>query len=102
GPAIVITVVLGVAYLLVSMAANRYRREGLRLWLYRCNWGYGAIPKWTEESGHADQMQSLLNILLRPSVLGKASIYRGERMPEKWLGHWIQIQFSATLEGQTA
>ncbi|MDZ5605492.1 hypothetical protein SJI00_22235, partial [Pseudomonas sp. RP23018S] len=102
GPAIVATAVLGIAYFLISMAANRYKREDLRLWLYRCNWGRGAVPKWTDSHGHADQMQSLLNILMRPSVLGRASTYGGERMPKKWLGHWVQIQFPATQEGQIA
>ncbi|MDZ5605490.1 hypothetical protein SJI00_22225, partial [Pseudomonas sp. RP23018S] len=99
-PAIIATAVLGVAYLLISMAANHFKREGLRLWLYRCNWGRGAIPEWIESHGHADQMQSLLNILMRPSVFAKAFIYGGERTPQKWLGHWIQIQFPALLEGQ--
>jgi len=100
-PAIIAIAVLGVAYLLTGMIANYYKREGLRLWLYRCTWGRGSIAEWTESQGHADEMQSLLNILMEPSVFGKASVYGGERTPKKWLGHWIQIQFPAVLEGQS-
>ncbi|MDD2048283.1 T6SS effector BTH_I2691 family protein, partial [Pseudomonas putida] len=40
-PVTIIIALLGIAYLMVSMAANRFKREGLRLWLYRCSWGRG-------------------------------------------------------------
>ncbi|MDZ5602886.1 hypothetical protein SJI00_08870, partial [Pseudomonas sp. RP23018S] len=99
-PVMITIALLGIAYLLISMAANRYKREELRLWLYRCNWGRGAVREWLDEKGHVCQMQSLLEILSRPSVVGKAIVYGGERMPRKWLGHWLQIQLPAMLEGQ--
>ncbi|MET3055273.1 hypothetical protein ABXV19_26165, partial [Pseudomonas alkylphenolica] len=35
-PVTITLALLGIAYLMVSMAANRFKREGLRLWLYRC------------------------------------------------------------------
>ncbi|KJJ94647.1 hypothetical protein UB47_25260, partial [Pseudomonas sp. 5] len=43
-PVTITLALLGIAYLMVSMAANRFKREGLRLWLYRCCWGRGATP----------------------------------------------------------
>ncbi|KJJ94807.1 hypothetical protein UB47_25255, partial [Pseudomonas sp. 5] len=43
-PVTIMLALLGIAYLMVSMAANRFKREGLRLWLYRCSWGRGATP----------------------------------------------------------
>ncbi|MET3055274.1 hypothetical protein ABXV19_26170, partial [Pseudomonas alkylphenolica] len=36
-PVTITLALLGIAYLMVSMAANRFKREGLRLWLYRCS-----------------------------------------------------------------
>lgn len=38
-PVTIIIALLGVIYLISSMIANQYKREGLRLWLYRCSWG---------------------------------------------------------------
>ena len=38
-PVTIIIALLGVIYLIASMVANQYKREGLRLWLYRSSWG---------------------------------------------------------------
>lgn len=98
-PVTIILAVLGVAYLMITMAANRYKREGLRLWLYRCNWGRGATPEWLENDGHSKQMQELLETLQRPSVLGKSLYYGGGSTPRKSFGFWAQIQLPAALGG---
>ncbi|MDZ5602888.1 hypothetical protein SJI00_08880 [Pseudomonas sp. RP23018S] len=100
GPLIIITAVLGIAYLLISSAANRYKREGLRLWLYRSIWGRGAIFEWMGSTGHTKQMHALWTILNQPSVVARALTYGGERTPRRFIGHWIQIQFPATFEGK--
>lgn len=99
-PVIIIAAVLGIAYLMITMAANRYKREGLRLWLYRCNWGRGTNPEWLGDEGHPKQMQALLETLQRPSVLGRALYYGGGSTPRKWVGFWIQIQVPNALQGQ--
>jgi hypothetical protein len=99
-PVTIILAILGISYLMISMEANRYKREGLRLWLYQCNWGRGAVSKWLGDEGHPKQMQALLETLQRPSVLGRALHYGGGHTPRKWLGFWIQIQVPASLAGK--
>jgi hypothetical protein len=97
---IIIVAVLGIAYLLISMEANRYKREGLRLWLYRCNWGRGAEPKWLGDEGHKKQTYALLETLQRPSVLARALYHGGGSTPRKWLGFWVQIQLPIAVAGE--
>ena len=99
-PVFIIVAFLGIAYLMISMAANHYKREGLRLWLYQCNWGRGAVSKWLGDEGYPKQMQALLETLQRPSVLGRAIYYGGGSTPRKWLGFWVQIQVPASLAGK--
>ncbi|WP_426202226.1 T6SS effector BTH_I2691 family protein [Pseudomonas sp. TWP3-1] len=99
-PVTIILAILGIAYLMITMAANRYKRDGLRLWLYRCNWGHGAELEWSGDEGHQKQTQALLETLQRPSVLGRALYYGGGSTPRKWLGFWVQIQLPSTLQGQ--
>ncbi|MGY2261283.1 T6SS effector BTH_I2691 family protein, partial [Pseudomonas sp. SDO55104_S430] len=99
-PVIITLAILGIAYLMISMAANRYKREGLRLWLYRCNWGRGSIPEWQGDEGHFKQMQALLETLQRPSVGGRALSSGGGSTPRKNLGFWLQIQVPNTLAGK--
>ena len=82
------------------MAANRYKREGLRLWLYRCNWGRGAEPKWLGDEGHKKQTYALLETLQRPSVLARALYHGGGSTPRKWLGFWVQIQLPIAVAGE--
>ncbi|MBK5374803.1 hypothetical protein JFT81_09150 [Pseudomonas sp. TH43] len=100
GPVTIILAILGIAYLMITMAANRYKRDGLRLWLYRCNWGLGAEPEWLGDEGYQKQTQALLETLQRPSVLGRALYYGGGSTPRKWLGFWVQIQLPSTLQRQ--
>ncbi|MDY7065819.1 hypothetical protein PsexTeo8_22680 [Pseudomonas extremaustralis] len=99
-PITIIFAVLGIAYLLISMAANHYKREGLRLWLYRCNWGRGTEPKWLGEEGHRKQTYALLETLQRPSVLARALYHGGGSTPRKWLGFWVQIQLPIAVAGE--
>lgn len=100
-PVTIILALLGITYLLVSMAANRYKREGLRLWLYRCNWGQGAILEWQNgDEGFHRQMQALLETLQRPSVVGKALYQERERLTTRWHGFWLQIQIPRMLAGK--
>lgn len=99
-PVTILLALLGIAYLLITMVANRYKREGLRLWLYRCNWGLGAIPGWQGSQGHRSQMMGLLETLQRPSVVGKALFQMHERRPAEWHGFWLHIQIPRLLAGK--
>ncbi len=99
-PVTIILAVLGIAYLMITAVANRYKREGLRLWLYQCSWGRGAKPEWLGNEGHSKQMTALLETLQRPTLAGRALHYDGERMPRRWLGFWVQIQVPNALAGK--
>ncbi|MEG1817614.1 MAG: hypothetical protein RR264_17085, partial [Pseudomonas sp.] len=99
-PVTILLAGLGLAYLLITMAANRYKREGLRLWLHRCSWGRGAKPEWMDNDGHPRQMRALLETLQRPTVAGRALYYGGGSTPRKWLGFWVQVQVPAALAGK--
>nr|WP_280040515.1 hypothetical protein [Pseudomonas sp. Hg5Tf]MDH2557708.1 hypothetical protein [Pseudomonas sp. Hg5Tf] len=99
-PVTIMLALLGIAYLMVSMAANRFKREGLRLWLYRCSWGRGATPASQGKEGHLEQMQMLLETLQRPTVMARALSYGGGSTPRRWLGFWVQIQLPAALAGK--
>ncbi|PSS59103.1 T6SS effector BTH_I2691 family protein [Pseudomonas sp. BBP2017] len=99
-PVTITLALLGIAYLMVSMAANRFKREGLRLWLYRCSWGRGATPEWLGDDGHLKQMTSLMETLQRPTVMGRTLYYGGGSTPRKCLGFWVQIQVPAALAGK--
>lgn len=99
-PVTIILALLGITYLMVSMAANRVKREGLRLWLYRCSWGRGATAQWQGEKGHLEQMQALLETLQRPTVVGRALSHGGGSTPRRWLGFWVQIQLPTALAGK--
>ncbi|HEK0151765.1 TPA: hypothetical protein SMO43_001427 [Pseudomonas aeruginosa] len=104
----VIVAILGILYLATTLFANRYKREGLRLWLHRCSWGHNPQPDWSSgESGHAEQLRSLAEILLRPSLLARGvsrvvnlgtnahGPYRTE-----WQGFWVELILPASLAGQ--
>ncbi len=99
-PVTIFLAVLGISYLMITMAANRYKREGLRLWLYRCNWGRGSLSEWQGNEGHLKQMQALLETLQRPSLLGRALYHGGGSTPRKFSGFWLQLQLPAALAGK--
>ncbi|AIL63363.1 T6SS effector BTH_I2691 family protein [Pseudomonas alkylphenolica] len=99
-PVTIILALLGIAYLMVTMAANRFKREGLRLWLYRCTWGRGTTPEWLGDEGHREQMNTLMETLQRPTVVGRALYHGGGSTPRKWLGFWLQIQVPTALAGK--
>jgi hypothetical protein len=99
-PVIIILALIGIAYLMITMEANRYKREGYRLWLYKCSWGRRAAEIWLGDEGHTKQMQALLETLQRPSVLGKALHHGGGSTQRIWSGFWVHIQVPAALAGK--
>jgi hypothetical protein len=100
-PLTIAIAILGVLYLWLTMRANRYKREGLRLWLYRCTWGREPTPEWVGDKGHARQIQALLEILQQPTVLGKALAEPWGRGLMRPVGFWVQVQLPAVLAGKT-
>ncbi|MWV14740.1 hypothetical protein F3I16_01670 [Pseudomonas sp. L-22-4S-12] len=99
GPVAVLIAVLGVLYLLSSMVANHYKREGLRLWLHRCSWG--KAPQWSHsDDDHKAAQRALAEICLRPSLLARATaapLY--DRGPRRYTGFWLQLLLPAELDG---
>ncbi len=98
-PVTIVLGALGIAYLLFSVHANRYKREGLRLWLYRCSWGKAPEDTWVGIDGHKTQLMALLEILQRPSVWARAVYTYPDRGPQRCLGFWVQLLLPATLAG---
>ena len=98
-PVTIIIALLGVIYLISSMLANQYKREGLRLWLYRSSWGKS--PTWTHsDKDHKDELRTLKEICLRPSLAVRASTlsYYG-RGPRIYTGFWLQLLLPSELAG---
>lgn len=98
-PVTIIIALLGVIYLIASMVANQYKREGLRLWLYRSSWGKS--PTWTHsDEDHKKELRTLTEICLRPSLAARASTlpYYG-RGPRIYTGFWLQLLLPSKLEG---
>ncbi|TLX64203.1 hypothetical protein DN820_07770 [Stutzerimonas nosocomialis] len=98
-PVTIIIALLGVIYLISSMIANQYKREGLRLWLYRSSWGKS--PIWTHSNeDHKDELRTLKEICLRPSLATRASTlpYYG-RGPRIYTGFWLQLLLPSELAG---
>lgn len=100
-PVTIIIALLGVIYLISSMIANQYKREGLRLWLYRSSWGKS--PTWTHsDEHHKEELRTLKEICLRPSLAARASTlaYYG-RGPRIYTGFWLQLLLPSELAGTT-
>jgi len=98
-PVTIIIALLGVIYLISSMIANQYKREGLRLWLYRCSWG--KTPTWSHsDEDHKDELRTLREICLRPSVVARAtSLPYYDRGPRAYTGFWLQLLLPSELAG---
>ena len=98
-PVTIIIALLGVIYLISSMAANQYKREGLRLWLYRSSWGRS--PSWTySDEDHKDELRTLKEICLRPSLAARAStLPYYDRGPRIYTGFWLQLLLPSDLAG---
>ncbi|WP_431024832.1 T6SS effector BTH_I2691 family protein [Halomonas sp. H5] len=95
--------IAGVVYLFASYFANRYHREGIRLWLYRSGWGKS--PRWSnDDEGRTTEWRALLETLYQPTVrlepvtrLG----YQGPRAVNVHQGFWLKIALPSMLAGET-
>lgn len=99
-PVTIIIALLGMVYLISSMVANQYKREGMRLWLYRSSWGKS--PFWTHsDEDHKNELRTLKEICLRPSLAARASTlpYSG-RGPRMYTGFWLQLLLPSELAGK--
>lgn len=95
-PVTITIVLIGVIYLLASLAANYLKREGLRLWLYRCCWG--REPAWADSEDHyARQLHLLWDICRRPGVVAKSLVYPLDKRRVRHNGFWLQVLLPADL-----
>ncbi|QPL44646.1 hypothetical protein IT895_10450 [Halomonas sp. A40-4] len=105
---------LSVGYLLFSVLAENYRREGIRLWLYQSTWG--KANKWTgSDNDNSAELRALNEALLEPSLkltpvttLGAEfdtsrtmSPYSPGRRVPIIQGYWVQLALPASLSGET-
>jgi hypothetical protein len=64
--------IVGVIYLAATFIANSLKREGLKLWLWRCCWTRDKTPYWPNiPQGHSDELKALHEILMRPTLCAK-------------------------------
>ncbi|QTP57333.1 hypothetical protein HNO53_00530 [Billgrantia antri] len=95
--------IAGVVYLFATYFANRYHREGIRLWLYRSGWGRS--PNWPDDDeGRANEWRALLEALYQPTVrlepvtrLG----YQGRSPVNVHQGFWLKIALPSMLAGES-
>jgi hypothetical protein len=99
-PVTIIIALLGVIYLISSVIANQYKREGLRRWLYQSSWG--TSPLWTHsDKDHKDELRALKEICLRPSLAARAtSLPYYDRGPRIYTGFWLQLLLPSELTGK--
>ncbi|QNI02745.1 hypothetical protein HXW73_07230 [Halomonas sp. SH5A2] len=105
---------LSVGYLLFSLLAENYRREGIRLWLYQSTWG--RANKWSgSDDDNGAELRALNEALLEPSLkltpvttLGAEfdtsrtmSPYSPGRRVPIIQGYWVQLALPASLSGET-
>jgi hypothetical protein len=92
---------LGVIYLISSMIGNQYKREGLRLWLYRCSWGKSPHPHLDpQRRGPQGRTADTARDLPAPQLGGQGdqpALLRSR--PHTYTGVWLQLLLSAELVG---
>ena len=101
-PLVITIAVVGVLYLIFSSWAAHYKREGLRLWFYRCAWGRATEKPWQNtDSDHYRELHALYKILLQPTIkVQRSNTYR-DRTGVYPLGMWVAIQLPQDLAGHT-
>ncbi|MGX5218220.1 T6SS effector BTH_I2691 family protein [Pseudomonas segetis] len=105
----IILAVLGAAYLILSMMINNAHREGVRRWLFHCNWGREPNPEWSVETdtGHAAQMNALVETLQQPTLVSRAvedvhqysTPYGGGVSVSTPKGFWLQLLLPKLVAG---
>ncbi|WP_134676539.1 hypothetical protein [Ectopseudomonas khazarica] len=66
--------IVGVIYLAATFIANNLKREGLKLWLWRCCWTQDKASYWPDTSqGRSDELKALHEVLLRPTICAKTT-----------------------------
>lgn len=102
----------GVVHLIASYYAARYKREGVREWLYKSTWGKGDLEWEDNDEGNKSEWRALMEILLQPSVRLAAmkggididashSTNYGVKINYAHQGFWLQIAFPAFLASET-
>ncbi len=103
--------ILSAGYLLASMFSERYRREGVRLWLYRSTWG--KATQWSDsDADRVAELRDLNEALFAPAlkltpvvrtefdVSRTPSQYSPGRRVETLQGYWIQLALPAAMGGE--
>ncbi|HDZ49444.1 hypothetical protein LCGC14_0265690 [marine sediment metagenome] len=102
---------LSVGYLISSMLADYYRRDGVRLWLYQSTWGNA--NKWSDsDEENTAELRALNEALFAPALkltpvvktefdMSKTmSSYSPGRQVITLQGYWVQLALPATLAGE--
>ena len=102
---------LSVGYLISSMLADHYRRDGVRLWLYQSTWGNA--NKWSgSDEENTAELRALNEALFAPALKltpvvktefdmsATMSPYSPGRQITTLQGYWVQLALPATLAGE--
>ena len=94
------------------MLADYYRRDGVRLWLYKSTWGNA--NKWSgSDEDNTVELRALNEALFAPSLKltpvvktefdmsAAMSPYSPGRQTTTLQGYWVQLALPATLAGET-
>lgn len=99
-PITIALALIGALYLISSFAANYFKRDGLRLWLYRCSWGLD--PQWSNsDEDHQAALYYLHQISLQPSVKTRGVVYAlYDKGTPNYRGFWLQLLLPGEVQGQ--
>ncbi|WP_279628417.1 T6SS effector BTH_I2691 family protein [Vreelandella songnenensis] len=102
---------LSVGYLISSMLADYYSRDGVRLWLYKSTWGNA--KKWSDsDEDNTAELRALNEALFAPSLKltpvvktefdmsRTMSQYSPGKRVSTLQGYWVQLALPATLAGE--
>lgn len=101
--------IIGVIYLIATIAINYFKQDGVSWWLRTCCWSNSATERLPDtDKGRAEQKRSLLEMQLSPQIFVKSTVERkqiyvpryGQRTIETQNGAWIQLLLPGALRGQ--
>lgn len=99
---LVAAAVLGSILLISSAILENIKREGFKLWLHRSRWSKSDSGYWQDtEDGHKDEMRSLHEVLMRPTILAQTLKRKSsDRYNPNRGGVWLKLVLPPDLAGR--
>jgi hypothetical protein len=102
--------VVGIAYLFITMFLNHLKQDSIGLWLRKCCWSSSPECRYPETpEGIAEEQRHFQELVLSPAVLVKQTFHHENQWAGKdghvrvkvQDGAWIQILLSQSLRGRS-